>query len=112
MKKVALFTVLGLVGLIGGIVVGYLFLTSINNSPSYIFLGLSLFLLGGGVFCLFKATNSNQQKLSTLPVPDIGSVGTEEMLKRNNAITSEWNKTNDERDKLKMLEMAANAEKS
>ncbi len=67
--------------------------------------------MGGGVFCLIKATNAKPQVESTLVIPDFASAGTEEMLKRNNAISSEWGKTNNQRDKLKMLEMAANAEK-
>lgn len=112
MKKKALFTTLGLLGLLGGITIGYLFLTSINTSPNFIFLGLNLVLMSGGVLCLIKATNAKPQGESTLVVPDFASAGTEELLKKNNAISSEWSKTNNQRDKLKMLEMAANAEKS
>ena len=112
MKKTAAFTLLGIIGLLGGIATGYLFLTSINTSTNYLFLGISILLFGGGIFCMFKATGAKPQVVSPLIVSDIASDGTEAFLKRNNAITSEWSKTNNQRDKLKMLEMAANEEKS
>ena len=70
MKKTAAFTLLGIIGLLGGIATGYLFLTSINTSTNYPFLGISILLFGSGnlVQTLLKNDLVDELWLKLFPV--------------------------------------------
>lgn len=108
MKHVAIFTGGGLVALLAGLAVFYLFMKDLGNGANYLFLGGSLVLVGGGITCLILATR--QPKPVVEPESnwlDDGKL--EQMLQRNNQIASEWNETNKKRDHMKMLEISASA---
>lgn len=106
MKKSAILTLVGLGLLVGGIAVGYFYLKSINDGPNYIFLILSLILVVASFPCLYFATNPRKPKVA--PVADLSAVDTRtaNAIAQNNTVLAEWNKTNDTRDRLKILKIA------
>lgn len=110
MKKILAEIGIGLTSTFAGIYLMYLFLRSINSRADLIFLGISLLLLGGGAFALFKAANpKSYQAKPTEPVEANTEYPGKSILEKNNEIVAEWSKTSRQRDKLKMLEIANNA---
>ena len=108
----------GICSALGGVFFLYQFLADLQKGSNLIFLLLSLFLVGVAVFLLFTGARLAEQAVSGTevgsvknPQPAQDSQGFQQMLDRNNAITSEWSKTQKTRDEIKLLEVQANAEK-
>ena len=110
MKKILLGSLLGLIFLGGGLVVGYIGILGMRDggSPLMLFGGILLFCVG--MVVLYKAGRIDAYKSKIADVP----VGTKptgaSILEKNSKIVNEWNETNNKRDKLKMLEAAGAAE--
>jgi hypothetical protein len=110
MKKILLGSLLGLLLLVGGLVVGYLGIVNMRDggAPFILFGGILLF--GIGMFVLYKAGRIDAFKSKIAEVPVSGKPTGQSILEKNSKIVNEWNETNNKRDKLKMLEAAGAAE--
>lgn len=106
MQKIAILTFTGLACGAGGMAVGYFFLKSIDNGANYIFLIVSLVLFVAGVVCLILATKPKKSDLTPIIDQSIIDEQTANALQQNNATLAQWNKTNDTRDRLKILKIA------
>lgn len=118
-----------MVKLLSGIIIGLLSaglgvyfanlqITTAAQGSSPILLALSVVFIGVGIFCFVKGFLSfradralaTEEDLLLAPVSSSPSSSDSGILKKNDAILKEWNKTNDARDKLKILEAAGAAE--
>lgn len=108
MKKILLETFIGIVLCGFGIYVGYLYITGINNGSNPVLLVLSIILIGVGVFSLYKASTYDDTIIQKPTVDTTAQTPatTSKILERNNQLTSQWKKTIEQRDKLKMLQIA------
>ena len=101
-----------------GVYFAMLQITTAAQGSSPILLGLSVVFIGVGLFCFIKGFLSfrAEKALATadallLTPTDGNNQKTESgILKKNEQMLKEWNKTNDARDKLKILEVAGAAE--
>jgi hypothetical protein len=104
MKKVALFTAVGLVLIIGGIVLFYLYLTSLDSGNNLVFFGLSILMAGGGAYCLILASKpASKKEADNLSLSNGGGTS---LLEKNNEMLGDYAKTANARDRLKVLETA------
>lgn len=108
MKKVLLFTLLGFGIFLAGIGVAFIYFQGSQSGTSSPFLLIPAIALGGvGVFFLFKAGRIDTQKVifkdSITKEPD-------GLITKNNKLVAEWNKTNEARDRLKMIEVTSAAQ--
>jgi len=108
-------TFLGLLVMISGFFSAYLYTKSLNNGASPLLLIIAVLLVVLGVRILFRASRSNATALNVAPdkpeddtSPKVESLAGR--LEKNNAIMSEWAKTENTRNRLKMLEMSAAAD--
>ncbi len=106
MKNLAIFTLVGLVCGAVGIFTGYLFLKSINNGSNFIFLIISLVFVVTSIICLYLATNPRKPKETPIVDQDAVNTQTANMIDKNNTVLTQWNKTNETRDRLKILKIA------
>lgn len=94
-----------------GLYLGYLYLQSLQTDGNLLFLVLSLIVISVAIFLLIRAgkaentvvtkpASTDKQPLSASP----------SILQRNNEIAKEWSQTMDNRDRLKLLQISANAE--
>lgn len=111
MKNLLIFLGTGFVTIVGGIVLSYLFLTSIDAGANFIFLAGAVLLLGAGVFCLFKAANP-KPVTPTFTSPTGSESSGQSVLDKNNAMIKEWSHTNEQRDRLQMLQLGDDPTKS
>lgn len=107
-------TLLGVSLAVLGIFLLYLFFTSLNNKTNYLFLLLSFVFLGGAVFLFIHAEKSDTVILKRVKPEESGiltetskKAGLTSKIQKNNEMIAEWNKTNETRDKMKMIEMSA-----
>lgn len=116
MLKELLQTLIGIILAFAGIVLLYLFLTSLNNHPNYLFIGLSLLTFGGAVFLFIRAEKTDpvildrtepESESITIPFIPKGGKKSPDTLARNNEMVKEWTETNSKRDKLKVAQIAA-----
>lgn len=110
MKKIILGSLLGLLLLGGGLVLGYIGLTGLNDGGNPVMLLGGLGLFGVGMFVLFKAGRMDAFKSKIADMPINSKPNGQSILEKNSKIVNEWNETNNKRDKLKMLEAAGAAE--
>ncbi len=110
MKKVLLFTFLGFTLFAGGIGVAFFYFQGANDGTRSALLLIPSFLLGGaGAFFLFKAGRIDTQKVVFKENQEASAgISTDGLITKNNKLVEEWNKTNEKRDKLKMIELSAN----
>lgn len=106
MQKMIIFTLVGLGCGAGGMAIGYFFLTSIDNGPNFIFLIVSLVLFVVSVVSLFMATKPKKSDLKPIIDQSVIDEQTASALQQNNSTLAQWNKTNDTRDRLKILKIA------
>lgn len=99
-------TLAGLGAIAGAMTTGYLFLKSIDNGSNFIFFIISLVLFVVGVACLYFATNPRKKKVKPVIDQSVVEAQTANTLQQNNAMLAQWNKTNDTRDRLKILKIA------
>ena len=119
--RMALLSLLGLGLTIGGIYLMYVYIISLNTESNILFLILSFALIGAGVFVLVVAGKADTMilKRASKPESDTTQVITpvkEEnfasKLEENNKLMSEWKKTNETKQRLRMLEISAASEES
>jgi len=106
MKNLAIFTLVGLVCGAIGIFTGYFFLKSINGGANIIFLIVSLVFIVASIVCLYLATNPRKPKLAPIVDQEKVNQQTANMIDQNNTVLTQWNKTNETRDRLKILKIA------
>jgi hypothetical protein len=112
--KVIFNTFLGILSSTSGVYIGYLYLESLNENSRPWLLLLSLPLVALGVFLLVQASRSGaplniKDGETTSGMPSTAGKF-ENLLKKNNELADEWSKTVEDKDKLKILEIAAAAE--
>ena len=111
MKKVLIETFLGIIFFLSGIAIPFVNLRGIGEESNPWILVISGFLLVIGVVLLFHAGRANTNnaneivKQSTVEKKDSMT-----LLDRNNKLVSEWKKTTNTEDKLKMLALKAQVE--
>ncbi len=109
-RRILLFTFVGILLLLGGVYLAYLGFSGINDGQAW-FLLPSILLFGGSGFILYRAGKSDSTVVikGHIKLDDLvtDKPGFESTLKRNNAFDAEWGKTNDARNRLKMLELSA-----
>jgi hypothetical protein len=109
MKKVLLWTFLGFLLLVPGVFLAFLYLQGVEKGASLFLLIAGILLSGGGVFMLYKAGTQDTNKIKFADaVPSEDS----SILSKNNEMISEWNKTNEARDRLKILQASATPEEN
>lgn len=109
MKKVLLWTFLGFLLLVPGIFLAFLYLQGVEKGSNPLLLIAGILLFGGGVFMLYRAGTQDTSKIKfsdAVPSEDAS------ILSKNNEMISEWNKTNDARDRLKILQASATPEEN
>ena len=117
MLKVIALTMFGLLTGISGIYIGYLFLKSLNQNGNFLFLAGSLLLVGVSVFILLRAGKYGDSIVirgSAFDIKDqaLNTDQAQMTLEKNNQLSKDWGKTLDQRNKLRMLQISANAEES
>ena len=118
MMQIVLQSILGVILSIGGVYLMYLYLTTINSSSNIVLLIGSLALLGVAVFLFIRAGKSDKMFISKMPPikpledPDANAPSLESRLQKNSAMLGDWKKTNETKDRLRMLEISAAAESS
>lgn len=120
-----MFSMLKLVGgtsfgiLIGGIgiYIASIYVMTRQEGGSPILVGIGAVLVAGGIYSIIKGVLSfkTEKALASdtsleLEVPQVNGEGGA-IVKKNNELLKDWNKTTDTRDKLKLLGAANNAEK-
>ncbi len=110
MKKILLGSLIGLLLLGGGFVCVYLGMQGVasGGAPILLLAGLLSFCVGLGV--LYKVGRIDAFKSKFAETPAVATPTGESVLEKHNKIISEWNETNNKRDKLKMLEAAGAAD--
>jgi hypothetical protein len=113
MLKIIGLTLLGCVLDIAGIYILYLYFISLNAKGNLLFLIASILLIGTGVFLFIKMGSSNRTVETAMPpikpLEEIGATA-ETRIAKNNAMLGDWKKTNETKDRLRMLEIQSNAE--
>ncbi len=112
MKKIILFAFLGIVLLIAGVYMSYVYVIGIDTGANILLLILALVFLASGVYLLISSGKSditvlnkgNGKKL------DLNVNSFEASLEKNNQLTSKWAKTVEKRDRMKMLEITTAAQ--
>lgn len=112
MKKGILETFLGFCLTIGGFASVFQSLKIMEKQENpLMYLALAIILIGLGVFLIFKGGRQNIHKVKWDTTRD----ATERnqltgILKKNNELVKDYYKTNEARDRLKMLQMAGSVE--
>lgn len=106
-----LLTLLGIIGLGAGVFCMFLFVTSIDAGGSVVLLLASLVTIGAAVYCFLIAGKSDALVVTkeNITPPTVAPTQAQGTLDKQNELASKWNKTMDNRDKMKMLNIAAKA---
>ena len=117
MLKVIVKTISGMFFVAMGIGIIYFYLTHIDNGSSPLLLIASFCTIIVGIFILVNAGKSDETVIQKQKFPSDNQAEearkqSVNLIERNNAITQDWLKSSEKRDKLKLLEMAANEEKN
>ena len=108
--KIVVQTGLGVLALLGGVSLLYLFISQLNANINILFLFIALALFGAGGFLFFrvaKIENAIPETTDTQEKP--GETGSK-LLDKNNKMIQDWTKTNSKNDNLKAIEIAASAQ--
>jgi hypothetical protein len=111
--KIILKTFLGLVVVALGFCLAFFYLIKIDDGWTILLLipALVLIILGG--YLLMRAGKSDATVIKK-PIPlsskDISREGLEDVFDKNNQLSSQWAKTVEKRDKLKLLQISSAAE--
>jgi hypothetical protein len=109
MKKMAVMLILGLISGGVGIYFLYIFFTSLKTGGNFIFLISSLVFLSVSIILIIKLTNPKKSDNLNIDQTKVYEK-TLETLVKNNATFAEWEKTNEEKDKLELLKMESQAQ--
>lgn len=100
-------TLLGIIGLIAGVILLYLFISGLSKGPNFIFLILSVLFIGAGAFLFIRITKlQNAIQEGTEKVAESGS----KLLEKNNQMINEYGQANSKKDNLKAVQLAVGAE--
>lgn len=112
MKKVLLFTFLGFAAFVAGMAVAFIYFQGVQKGTTSPFLLIpAVLVVGVGVFFLFKAGRIDTQKVAFKENQELSEgISTDGLITKNNKLVAEWNKTNEARDKLKMIQVSADAQ--
>jgi hypothetical protein len=109
MQNKLLQTFLGIVFFLGGIILFYFFISGLSAGANFIFLGLSFVLIGIGIYFFVKTgkTQSSEDKKALIDADTSKTFSNK--LAENNAMLNDWKKTNDTKERLRMLELSGSA---
>jgi hypothetical protein len=112
MKKIIFQIIIGFLISILGFYFGVTYLLNIEKLSSLWRLGLAIIFIGIGANFLIRASKEDGAIIGQVNLDKINDVKPklENILQKNNEILNKWAKTQEKKDKLKMLEIAANAE--
>jgi len=112
--KIIVKTVLGLLISAFGFFFGFLYLIKIEESFSFLFLLPAAILVIFGIYILMCAGESDATVIKKPDVPLVEKDNTdaelEEIFDKNKKLSSDWAKTVEKRDRLKLLEISGAAE--
>lgn len=113
MSKFILQSFLGLILALAAIYLFFLFILSLNKGGNFLFLIPSLLFAGGGIYFLIRAGKAgNALYTSNMPKEVLATenkTDAADRLAKNNELLGEWKKTNDTKNRLRMLEISASA---
>ncbi|HSW87654.1 MAG TPA: DUF308 domain-containing protein [Candidatus Saccharimonadales bacterium] len=116
MKRVFIESILGVLFIFLGIFLIYTYFAGVETTSNQWLLLASGFCTVIGGYCLYLGGKSdltvNLKKDTNLPKEHSNSQGFGNVLKKNNDLLNQWNKTIAKRDKMKMLEISGAAEES
>jgi hypothetical protein len=114
MLKVILKTFLGLLITALGFCLTFFYLIKIDDGCTPLLLIPAVALIIGGIYLLMRAGKSDVTVIKKPDMPlaakDASNAGLEEVFNKNNQLSSQWAKTVEKRDKLKMLEISGAVE--
>jgi hypothetical protein len=116
MKRVIFETISGLLMVILGFYLAFIYLYGMEEGSSPWLLFPSIFLIIIGLYLLIRAGKSEDtvvlKKDLDKPSNNVGKKeGLESIIQRNNELSAEWAKTIETRDRMKLLEISASAQK-
>lgn len=113
MLRIIFQTLAGLILLVLGCFLAYLYLQELAETNKWWLFVIGICLATGGVFFLFRAGKSDATVVSNNKFQQVAEEkkGLETKLLKNNKLMSEWSKTEEARDRLRMLELSASADK-
>jgi hypothetical protein len=113
MGKMIAGALVGLIIIIQGIYVWYVYMTTFLTQGNHVLFALSIFQIGVGIYILFRASKSTEQKIQTdefgFPIKP-ATQPAQNLLQRNNELIAEYNQKAELRDKLKIIESAAESQ--
>ncbi len=110
MIKAIVGAMIGLVIILLGFYVWYIYMLSLEKGGNHLLFALSLIQIGIGIYVLFWASKSSDPfHLNPHPYQpvEVKKRDLGDLLNRNNEITKEWSKTVVLKDKLKVLQVAS-----
>lgn len=110
MLKAVAGALVGIAIIILGVYVWYMYILSLEKGGNHFLFALSLIQIGIGIYVLFWASkNSDPFHLQSEKIvqTEVKQKDFGELLKRNNEIVQQYNKTADFRDQLKIMQVAA-----
>lgn len=108
--KIVVQTSSGVVALLGGVFLLYLFISQLNASTNIIFLVIALALFGVGGFLFIRVAKiENAIPDGTDDKAKLKESGSK-LLEKNNQMIEDWGKVNTKKDNLKAIQIAANAQ--
>jgi len=112
MLKVLLNTIVGIGLFIGGFGLAYYYLANIDNGDSGLLLIPAFGMVIASVFMFMRAGKSDETVILNKQTAETQNSAPKQgdLLKKNSQITQEWMKSVEKRDKMRMLEIASNAE--
>jgi hypothetical protein len=122
--KMFIMSMLGILLTVGGVYTMYVYIIGLDTRANVILLIVSILVICAGVFILVIAGKSDTIILKRVSKPDLDknpiitppTPGTEtpgnlaNKLEENNNLLKDWKKTNETKERLRMLEMQAQAE--
>ncbi len=116
MIQIVLKTFLGLILTVGGLYLAYLFIKSLDTGGTPLLLLPSLLCIVVGMVFLSKAGSSNASVIKNIQGEIPSQADTKDtftrVLQRNNEIQTQWERTAQLKDKLKVSQIAAEATES
>ena len=105
-------TFLGLLALVGGVALLYFFMAGLSTGVNFLFLIISLVLIGVGSFLFFRVSKiaNSSPELTQASTKETSKQANSKLLERNNQIAKDWAQLNSKKDTLKSVQMAVSAE--
>lgn len=114
MKKILTEIILGFLCILLGMYVGYIYLSGLTNGGNLLLFCLSIVFIGIGIFFLIRSGKSDDTVIAkpdiTTSINDDVTVQSNSLLKRNSDLISQWRKTDEQKNRLKILQISATDE--